>query len=149
MKVERSTILDAPVEEVNLLVTKFSTLKYISSPLLMFSLDSMDEEITWRVGQIYEFKLRKFGFIPLGKHSIEIVKITQNRISSVESGIFGNKWRHDIFLEEVADEKTRYTDLVDINSGILTPFIWVFAKIFYKHRQRKWKLLLESVQNTN
>lgn len=27
--------------------------------------------------------------------------------------------------------------------GRLSPAIWLFAHIFYRHRQRRWKLLLE------
>jgi hypothetical protein len=34
-----------------------------------------------------------------------------------------------------------YRDRVEVRAGVLTPFIWVFAQIFYRHRQRRWRRL--------
>ena len=44
-----------------------------------------------------------------------------------------------------AGEKTEYTDGVDIKAGWKTPFIWIWAKAFYAHRQRKWIKLLKAL----
>jgi len=30
---------------------------------------------------------------------------------------------------------------VTIEAGILTPFVWLFARLFYAHRQRRWAAL--------
>ncbi len=146
MKVERSTVLDGSVGDIYSLVTKLSTLSYISRPLLTFTLIS-EGEVTWRVGDIHEFRLRSFGFLPMGRHRIEIAKVSENHISSVESGTLAKTWLHDIYLSRIDENKTTYTDLVEIKSGILTPFIWIFAKVFYGHRQRRWKKLLKLHQN--
>jgi len=37
-----------------------------------------------------------------------------------------------------------YTDEIEIQAGWLTPGIWLFAQLFYRHRQRRWKALLRS-----
>jgi len=30
---------------------------------------------------------------------------------------------------------------VTIKAGVLTPFVWLFARLFYAHRQRRWATL--------
>jgi len=32
---------------------------------------------------------------------------------------------------------------VDIEAGLLTPFIWLFSQVFYRHRQRRWQALVK------
>jgi len=34
-------------------------------------------------------------------------------------------------------------DRVANNAGILTPCIWLFAQLFYRHRQRRWRQLVK------
>ncbi|MEA5146790.1 MAG: hypothetical protein VB041_12215, partial [Candidatus Limiplasma sp.] len=53
-------------------------------------------------------------------------------------------WNHDILLEVIDDAHTRYTDVVTIDAGWKTIFIYVWARCFYSHRQRKWKKMLSS-----
>jgi hypothetical protein len=36
---------------------------------------------------------------------------------------------------------TLYRDQVTIQAGMFTPFIWLFAQLFYRHRQRRWRQL--------
>jgi len=38
-----------------------------------------------------------------------------------------------------------YTDQIDIQAGILTPPIWLFAHIFYRYRQRRWRHLVRAL----
>jgi hypothetical protein len=40
-----------------------------------------------------------------------------------------------------ADGTTHYTDRVEIEAGLLTPLIAGFARVFYAHRQRRWRAL--------
>ena len=50
-------------------------------------------------------------------------------------------WDHKITLRD-RGKKTEYTDEVEIRAGWKTIFIWLWAKAFYAHRQRKWVRLL-------
>ncbi len=46
------------------------------------------------------------------------------------------RWDHWIFVAAEGGG-TRYTDRVNVEAGLLTPFIWRFARVFYGHRQRR------------
>jgi len=52
------------------------------------------------------------------------------------------RWDH---LIEIVPEAagTRYTDTVTIEAGWRTPFVAVFARVFYAHRQRRWRGLVQ------
>lgn len=49
-------------------------------------------------------------------------------------------WDHWIEISPEGDG-TRYVDRVTVEAGWLTPLISGFAKLFYSHRQRRWKAL--------
>ena len=51
-------------------------------------------------------------------------------------------WNHDITLCTIDPAHTRYTDRVSIDAGWKTPFVYVWARCFYAHRQRKGSKLL-------
>ncbi|MFO7710653.1 MAG: hypothetical protein R6V53_02710 [Candidatus Woesearchaeota archaeon] len=138
MKVKVSSVLEASPENVFPLLQKISILQQVSAPLVSFKpVKRIDDE--WKVGKEYEFYLYLLG-IPLGKHTIRLKDIdAKNRILiSEESGTIAKVWNHRIELQEY-EGKTLYTDEVDIHAGFLTFFVWVFANIFYRHRQRNWK----------
>ncbi|MFO7859839.1 MAG: hypothetical protein R6U41_01320 [Desulfosalsimonas sp.] len=48
-----------------------------------------------------------------------------------------------LYFHEVYPGTVHYTDKIEISAGLLSPLIWLFAHVFYRHRQRRWKLLLE------
>jgi hypothetical protein len=52
-------------------------------------------------------------------------------------------WNHNISFREVGPGKVSYADEIEIQAGWLTPAIWLFAHLFYRHRQRRWKVLLK------
>jgi hypothetical protein len=53
-------------------------------------------------------------------------------------------WDHTISIRSEA-RRTRYKDSVIINAGLLTHTVWLFAQAFYRHRQRRWRLLAQQV----
>ena len=119
-----------------------SSLSFVASPLLKFkSLNNEQTNTNWKNGQSYSYSLFLFGLIPLGKHKIHISMIdNQNmRLLSNESGTFVKGWIHQVLIQQVSPNQTKYTDEVEIKAGILTLFIWLFGLIFYSHRHRRWK----------
>lgn len=124
---------------------KVSSLMYVSTPIIGFvpQKGCLLPEI-WTIGTIYKLKLYLFGIIPFGDHFIRLVEIDHNEktIISNEHGKFIKVWNHTIRLKPIDDHAIDYTDEVEIEAGILTLPVWLFAHLFYRHRQKKWKKLL-------
>lgn len=122
------------------------SLRFVSSPILTFvPADSDGFDDVWQVDRVYQLRLYFLSFIPLGRHSIQLVKIDQDShtILSEERGLLVPVWNHRIHFQEVAPDVVNYTDEIEIKAGCLTLLIWLFAHIFYRHRQRRWKTLIQ------
>lgn len=125
------------------------SLQFVASPLLTFTpLEPAVLDREWEVGRDYPLQLYFLRFIPLGRHKIKLVRIDreQNRISSRERGLLAPVWNHEISFREIEPGWVSYTDEIEIRAGWLTPFVWLFAQVFYRHRQRRWKVLLQQRQ---
>lgn len=123
------------------------SLQFVASPLLTFvpvESDALKGE--WQVDGDYSLQLYFMNFVPLGRHTIRLVKIDRSTstIVSEERGSLARVWNHRIHFQEVAPGKLAYVDEIEICAGWLTPLIWTFAHVFYRHRQRRWKVLLKT-----
>lgn len=146
MKARVSTIIKTSEEKIWAELQKVSSLVQVASPLVKFKAQNnhpLPEK--WTVAKQYPLKISLLGIIPLGKHFIEIVEINpeQKVIISNEHGNLAKVWNHTIKVVPIDDQTVRYTDEIIIQAGVLTLPIWLFACIFYRHRQRKWKKLLQ------
>lgn len=126
---------------------KVSSLIHVSSPILKFRPQeghSLPEK--WSLGTVYKLELSFFGIVPLGNHIIKLVEINKenNLIISHEHGRLTKVWNHTIKFNSIDNRTIEYTDEIEIKAGILTLSIWLFAHIFYRHRQNKWKKLIGS-----
>ena len=126
---------------------KVSSLIYVASPILKFRSQkgsSIPEK--WSLGNEYRLKLWFLGIIPIGDHFIKLVELNkeENLIVSNEYGRLTKAWNHTIEFNAIDHQTIEYTDEIEIKAGIMTLFIWLFAQIFYRHRQNKWKKLLDS-----
>lgn len=147
LKVRVSTQFACTEDELWQKIAEPSSLQVVSSPILRFvQQNEADLEAEWQVNRPYSLKLYLLKFIPLGEHTITLVKIDRerNRIISRESGQLATVWNHMISFYEVEPWLVHYTDEIEIKAGWLTPAIWLFAHLFYRHRQRRWKKLLKS-----
>lgn len=123
------------------------SLQFVASPLVSFEpLQQGALAGEWQVGIPYPLKLYFLKFIPLGRHTIQLVRIDKetNTIVSQESGRLTRVWNHTISFREITLNVVSYTDEIEIQAGWLTPAIWLFAQLFYRHRQRRWKVLLRN-----
>ena len=121
------------------------SLQFVASPILRFvPAEQGGLPPEWRVGPAYLLKLYLLGVVPLGRHTIRLVEIDKdkNTITSHESGLVARVWNHTISFQEMAPGLVSYTDQIEIQAGWLTPAVWLFAQVFYRHRQRRWKVLL-------
>ncbi|MBC8375876.1 MAG: hypothetical protein H8E26_07500 [FCB group bacterium] len=127
-------------------ISQPATLIYVSSPVLRFvPIDGPKLDTHWHLDGIYRLKLYFLHFIPMGNHTIRFAKFDQatNTIISHESGTLAKVWHHKITFKTSGENRIDYCDEVEIKAGLLTPFIWGFAQLFYRHRQKRWAGVLE------
>jgi ligand-binding SRPBCC domain-containing protein len=139
----RSTMLDAPPERVWELVKRADTFLYVTRPFLgVGGVDVWPE--TLDEGESFGGRLLGFGFIPLWRHEIVLVKMDEaaREIYTNEHGGPVPKWNHRITVE-AADGRTRYTDEIEIG-GLFAPLTWLFCATFFRYRQMRWKKLVRS-----
>lgn len=142
MVVQKTSLFPASKETVFCKLQQLKTLQYIAWPFAGF--EPIGKTVsTWEVGSTSAYRFRLFGVIPFGTHTIHIVRFDPDGISSCEENEHVPVWNHDITLKAVDAKHTRYTDRVEIQAGWKTVFIWLWANVFYAHRQRKWIRLLK------
>lgn len=147
MLVKVSTTLPCTSAELWRKIIEPASLQFVASPILAFVPQS-DGDLSgqWQVDTPYHLKLYFLKIIPLGRHTIKLVKLDKetNTIISRESGHLARVWNHTISFHDREPGSLNYTDEIEIKAGWLTPGIWLFAQLFYRHRQRRWKVLLRS-----
>jgi len=142
MVVQKTSVFPASRETVFENLRKLETLQYIASPFATFEPEG-DAAVVWEEGSESSYRFRLFGMIPFGTHTIRIIRFSPDGISSREGNEHVPVWNHDITLVSLDDKRTQYTDRVEIQAGWKTLFIWLWANMFYAHRQRKWIRLLQ------
>jgi hypothetical protein len=144
-KIVKSSLFPANKEEIFLKLQKIETLQYIAKPFARFIPLDDNQSIKWKEGAKLSFRLYIFGFIPFGTHKIDVISFDKDSgISTLENNKHIPIWNHQIYLEPVDEGTTRYSDEVEIGASWKTPFVALWAKAFYTHRQRKWKRLLRN-----
>ncbi|ALO45643.1 hypothetical protein [Pseudohongiella spirulinae] len=143
MRVDRQCVLSGTVEQAIAAVRTPRLFRHISTPMITFTaVDPPTFPDTWSEGT-YWVKLKLFGLIPFGRQAIVISLIPSDDAFVVrDNGYSGliKTWDHRITISQ-KENGVHYRDTVDIDAGILTPLIWLYAQGFYWHRQRKWQAL--------
>ncbi len=127
------------------LLKDFKTLKKIAYPYITFKPLDDNENFTWEKGKISVFKTKLFGIIPFGIHKINVIEFNDKKIYTNEQNTYVKIWNHEILLKELSKKETKYTDIVQINAGWKTYFVYIWAKFFYKHRQKKWIKMIRDI----
>ena len=143
MVVQKTSVFPASREIVFENLRKLETLQYIASPFATFE-PVEDAGSVWAEGEKSSYRFRLFGIIPFGTHTIRIIRFSPEGISSREGNEHVPVWNHDITMVRLDDNHTKYTDQVEIRAGWKTVFVWLWANLFYAHRQKKWIRLLEN-----
>jgi len=141
-----STYLPCSDEQLWEKIMDPKSLQFVAAPILQFIPAGKNELYReWKVDRNYELKLYLFGILPLGRHTIRLVNIdrSENKIESKETGLLAQEWNHTIQFQEIEENRVHYSDTIVIKAGLLTPMIWSFAHLFYRHRQRRWRKLLK------
>ncbi len=147
----KTSVFPASAEVVFEKLKAIQTLQYIAAPYATFTPVNVSETFTWKAGKTFSFRFKLFGVIPFGTHTINVTEFDEEttRIYTKESNPHVPIWNHLILLEPIDENRLRYTDEVEIFAGWKTPFVVLWAKCFYAHRQRKWLRLLRNLGASN
>ncbi len=139
-----STDLDCSPQEAWARVQTSELLHHVAAPLIRFVPHDHAFPATWQKGE-YRASMLLFGAIPLGWQAIviqfpsadyDVHYLRDNGYSPLI-----RRWDHRIEIRPNPDDTTRYTDRLSVDAGWRTPIVAAFARIFYAHRQRRWRAL--------
>ena len=148
MKVELSTTLHSPADQVWRRVQRPALLSWVAPPLVRFNLiqpTTLPEE--WEDGEV-RASMRLFGVLPMGGQVIRVRREEEQEgeqparyLVDMGEGDLVKTWHHRIRVVPERAGTTHYTDSVVVEAGALTLFVWMFAQVFYRHRQRRLRAL--------
>lgn len=103
----------------------------------------------WQAGGTNRLRTAMLGVIPLGTRVLhwESIDPTRREMQTREHDPLVRRWDHRIQVEPLAPGQCRYTDDVEIDAGLLTWPVWLFAQVFYRHRQRRWRRVAKRIQD--
>jgi len=141
MQVNISTFLPISAEQLIEELKSPKRLQETAAPLVFFDYagaEALPEK--WLV-KSYLFSVRLFGFLPFGKHTM--VFTYPDALSIRDNGYSGlcKRWDHLMTVTE-SEGGCIYNDHAEVEAGILTPVVWLFAQAMYRFRQRSWRKLI-------
>ncbi len=138
------TYLEADVAAVESHVLRPALLNYVVAGLMKFrpiAPSRLPEK--WTPGT-YRVAMRAFHFLPAGWQNVRIEFPGPGDnwfMRDNGHGSIAKVWDHLIFIEREGNG-TRYVDQIRIDAGALTWFVALYANLFYRHRQRRWRRLV-------
>lgn len=151
MKVALSTNIDLPPGEVWRRVQTPELLMHIAAPLVRFHMVNPAHASNFGEQERFLVDLTLFGVLPFGKQWIvptvhmDDAAIWPKKLRDNGYSALITTWDHWITVEPDGERGTRYRDEVEVKAGLLTPFVWLFAQVFYRHRQRRWRALARRI----
>ncbi len=142
-----TTILDCPATKAWTQVQTSALLHYVNWPLARFVPCGAPLPERWSEGLTLQWKFFMFAVIPMGVHTVHLEKVDQRNceIHSHEHNRLVARWDHVISIKPLNDSRSLYRDTIEIDAGILTFVVWVWANWLYRHRQRRWRALAKSL----
>ena len=136
------TTLNAPAHAVWSAVQRPEAFVHVAGAILRFPAAERHAG-PWSVGDEIRGWLFLFRVVPLTRHTLRVVDIDHDAMTlfTEEGGGFVRTWNHHIEVRALSDTRCVYTDRIDIDAGILTSAVALFARFFYRHRQRRWARL--------
>lgn len=143
--IDLETFLPADTEIVWDHILQPRLLCFVARGMLAFHpIDPATFPERWSDGQ-YRVRKSLWGVLPLGWQVIGIETLQgqgkTHRLRDNGRAWLIPIWDHTVEVEPI-DGGTRYIDRVTIEAGVLTPLVAAFARLFYKHRQRRWRKLV-------
>lgn len=124
-------------------IGKTESFHFITRPLVTFLPEGYKEKERWEDGS-YPMKLFLLGFLPLGRHVVKIrIDEEKKEMKDLGGGKLVPVWHHLIRVEKAGKNHAKYTDIILIKAGWKTVFIALFAEVFYRYRQYRWRKRIE------
>lgn len=147
-QVQVSTLLECPAEKVWQLVLTSGLTEHLTWPWITFTPHGkQDMPALWKEHEAVEVQLRLFDLVPIGWHQIIVEKIDQEsfRVQTKEKGQFLPTWNHLIELQSTTDDRTVYTDSIDVYAGTRTGMAASLVSWFLRYRQARLRKLAISL----
>lgn len=143
-----SSRLQAPAEEVWAALQSPRLMQHVAAPLLEFRPDPASPlPDHWVEGHFRVF-LFLFGWMPMGPQTVGIrileAQSWPRRVLDDGHSPLIRSWKHWIELAPAGQAETSYTDRIVIQAGLLTPFVWLFSRLLFTHRQHRLRLLAKA-----
>src|SRR5437870_4899264 len=147
MQIEHSSLLDAPAAVLAEYLLDPQTMCFLMRPFVMVEpVEPATLPPCWVPGR-YRVHMRLGGLIPLGWQDLVVTAVEANATAQRWSmrdegtGRLARRWDHRLMLEGVDDRRARYTDRVDVEAGIATIGLWIFAHVLFAWRHHRWRVL--------
>ncbi len=144
--IELSSNLEASADMVWAAVKTPAAFRKITRGLItMPVINQRDDE--WHQGETVVGWVFLFGVIPFSRHRLHVARIDDvtRTLTSRESGGILKRWNHDIVVSPISNNSCHYLDRIEIDAGIATPCVVVYARWFYRMRQRRWGVLAKEL----
>ena len=142
--VVKTSVFPADARTVWARLGELRTLQEIARPYAAF--EPLDDCAVWYEGGTFRLRLKLFCLFPLGVHTVQVLRWDErtHTVLTHEGNPFVPLWNHEITI--VPQGRTcRYTDRVTMGAGWRTPLVGLWARCFYRHRQKRWIELLQEV----
>jgi len=142
------TYFDIAAQDAWDFLIKRDTFLYITHGVLGFVGSGKWPE-TFSEGQEIHTRLIFFHILPAWKHVLKVVRLDgqARELYSNEAGGPIRVWNHLIKIDPVSDTRCRYTDQIEIRAGWMTLGVWLYAHVFYRYRQWRWKKLIRQMSD--
>ncbi len=150
MRVHVESLLDCDAETAWTAVQLSETLQKVSRPMVVVAaLRKQQLPERWEQGATVRFRTLLLGVIPFGVRTVFFERIDADamRIQTREHDAMIKTWDHQMHVVSAGEGKCKYSDDVEIKAGVLTLIVWMFAGLYYRHRQRRWRRLASSLQS--
>lgn len=143
VRIQLDTVLPCSYERAVAEVKTPGLLMHVAHPLLVFepanesTIPGVWEEKT------YWFRLKLFGVVPFGSQAVRVAfdeDAEGFRLRDDGYSRMIRRWNHLITIRRNNGD-TLYRDTLDLDAGIITPIVWLFARVFFAHRQKRWRQL--------
>lgn len=140
--VEQSTVLEATADAVWAAVKTPAAFRRVTRGILAMPVIGGRQD-EWREGETLVGWVFLFGFLPFSRHHLHVARIDDatRTLSSREHGGLISVWNHDIEVVPVDSDTCRYSDRIEIEARLVTSLVVLYARWFYRMRQRRWRAL--------
>lgn len=144
--VERSTVLEASADAVWAAVKTPAAFRRVTRGILAMPVIGGRQD-DWREGETVVGWVFLFGFLPFSRHHLHVAGIDESKrvLSSREHGGLISAWNHDIEVLPIDAGTCHYRDRIEIEAGIVTTLVVLYARWFYRTRQRRWRSLAKQL----